>query len=312
MWDEWVVDKNRLFSVLVGRGCPFNCTYCSNHALAKISPGKYVRFRSPENVITELHEIVTHYPAVRTIHLEVETLGANLEYAYALCNQLEGFNADRPTPVNFSVNFAVTKNVINDHENLLKALKRANVDYINIGLESGSERVRTKILRRPRYSNEEIVAFSRAAALHGIDINLFVLMGIPGETVADFKDTIACVRQCDPQYVYLSVFYPFPGTDLYRKAKEMKIFDDDIVDPVAERRKASLDLPGFSKKQIQREYYLFPYYAFRGKKPLYKIIASIIRGYIYAQPGLNALYMRLVHHHMLKRLHVKLLGAFRN
>jgi radical SAM superfamily enzyme YgiQ (UPF0313 family) len=54
MWDKWVAETDRMPSVLLGRGCPNKCTYCSNHALAKIAGGRYVRFRSPEDVTIRL------------------------------------------------------------------------------------------------------------------------------------------------------------------------------------------------------------------------------------------------------------------
>ena len=48
MWIPWYANPLSRPSVLLGRGCPFQCTYCCNHALQRISDGKYVRFRSAE------------------------------------------------------------------------------------------------------------------------------------------------------------------------------------------------------------------------------------------------------------------------
>lgn len=304
MWEGWVADKNRMVSVLLGRGCPYKCTYCSNHALAKVSNGRYVRFRSPENVTGELKEIVEYYPSVRTIYLEIETLGVNLEYAYRICDHLEKFNSKLKSALSFGANFAVTKKMVND-ETLIKKLKRANFDFINVGLESGSEKIRNEILRRPKYSNQDIIAFCKLLKTTGIHINLFVLIGIPGERLSDFKETLACAKDCDPQHIYLSIFYPFPGTDLYLMAKKMKLFKEDIVDPTSEKKKATLDLPGLSKKRIQREYYLFPFNAYKGRKPLYKILAMILRQYIYAHPKLNSFYRRSTSYKALRGLQKK-------
>ncbi len=84
MWYPWIVDINSRPSVLVGRGCPNKCTYCSNHALSKISCGTYVRFRTPESIVREIRKIIGENPAIREIYLEVETLSVNLKYAYSL------------------------------------------------------------------------------------------------------------------------------------------------------------------------------------------------------------------------------------
>ena len=178
MWDEWVSDRNGTVSVLVGRGCPNRCTYCSNHALAKISSGRYVRFRSPDSVIGELEEIVTKYSSVNNLYLEIETFQANLKYTYSMCDRLEEFVAGLGRPVTFGTNLVVTRKMVED-PTLIEKLRRAHFGYVKIGLESGSERIRNEILRRPRYSNEDLVAFCREARKAGIKVFLYVLVGIP-------------------------------------------------------------------------------------------------------------------------------------
>jgi radical SAM superfamily enzyme YgiQ (UPF0313 family) len=293
MWDEYVSNKQGKHSLLLGRGCPNKCTYCSNHALARVSKGRYVRFRSPEKVIAELDEIVEYYPSVNIVALEMETFAVSLEYAYEICDLLERFNADRKEPMAFAANLAVTKNVIGN-EDLLKRLKRANFSYINIGLESGSEKIRNEILKRPRYSNRDFIAFCRMVKKYGINFNFYVLIGIPGETVHDFRETAAFVRECDPQNVLLSIFYPYPGTELYLTAKKMGLFTEYILDPALERRKALMDLPGFSKKQIQREYLLFNYKVYKGRKPLIQILTPTLIKYRDLHPGLYALYQKII------------------
>ena len=57
MWYKWIDNPRLGYTVLLGRGCPFMCTYCSNHALRKLAKGRYVRFRSPEIIINEIENI---------------------------------------------------------------------------------------------------------------------------------------------------------------------------------------------------------------------------------------------------------------
>jgi radical SAM superfamily enzyme YgiQ (UPF0313 family) len=292
MWDEHVSNKEGIHSLLLGRGCPHKCTYCSNHALARVSKGRYVRFRSPEKIMGELNEIVEYYPSVNIVFLEMETFAVNLEFAYEMCDLLEKFNANRKKPMAFGANFAVTKNVVANEE-LLKRLSRANFSFMNIGLESGSERIRNRILKRPGYSNREFMAFCRAVNKRGININLNVLIGIPGETVRDFRETASFVRECAPQSACLYIFYPYPGTELYLTAKEMGLFTEHILAPGLERRRPVLDLPGFSKKRIQREYLLFDYLVFRGRKPFMQILTPTLIKYRDLHPGIHSLYQKI-------------------
>ena len=57
MWHDWVMAKRLTQQVILpSRGCPYNCSYCSNHALRKLAGGKYVRLRQPASIVQELRE----------------------------------------------------------------------------------------------------------------------------------------------------------------------------------------------------------------------------------------------------------------
>ena len=291
IWREWIADAGSGAALLLGRGCPNRCSYCSNHALCRIASGRYVRFRSPSNVIGELRQLVQDSPGLERVYLEVETLGANLEYTFELCAHLAAFNRERERPLSFGTNLALVRKIAANEELLIR-LKEANFAFLNIGLESGSERVRQEILRRPRYSNGEIISFCRLAASHGLAINLYVLIGVPGETLADFRETVAVARSCMPANVSLSIFQPYPGTDLYTTAMEMGLMGEETLVSTAERRVARLDLPGFSRRQIQWAYITFYYRVFRGSRPLADRLAVTVRTALEAWPAVSAFYHR--------------------
>lgn len=58
MWTDWIKEDLRArHAVLLGRGCPFDCAYCSNHALRKVASGNYVRLRilNRKRVVLQLY-----------------------------------------------------------------------------------------------------------------------------------------------------------------------------------------------------------------------------------------------------------------
>ncbi|MGB9177098.1 MAG: radical SAM protein [Methanoregula sp.] len=276
LWYNWIDDLDLRPSVLIGRGCPNKCTFCSNHALSKVTTGTYVRFRSPENIVKEITEMVKKNPNIHSIYLEIETLSVNVPYAYDLFTSLEKFNENRGIPIEFGVNVSPVKKII-ENEDFFIRLKRANFTSINIGLESGSERVRKEILRRPSYKNDDIVNFCKLARKYNIKVMLNLLVGIPGETKKEYYETIACARKCEPNSIQMSIFEPYPGTDLYTFCIEHGLFSPENREILkSNRSRAYMDLPGFSKFAIQREYYLFSYRVWGFRTPLNFVDVGLI------------------------------------
>jgi anaerobic magnesium-protoporphyrin IX monomethyl ester cyclase len=264
MWQKWTAKKDpEICSILLSRGCPFSCTYCCNHALRTISQGKYVRYRTTKNIIEEIRALSLDFPTIKGIYLENETIAANKDWCIELCSELEFLNATARRPLSFGVNIRVAPHI--DLERIFSAFKKADFRFVNIGLESGSERVRREILRR-NYSNEDIINAVKCARRYGLQIAIYNLIGIPGETLEDFKETIRINRICKPDRHFTSIFYPYPGTDLYLLCKKQGLLPK-IIDPSREREKAVLDLPGFSRKEIQESYLFFSLYICKGLKP---------------------------------------------
>ncbi len=283
MWIEWIDPDNKDFQypILLGRGCPHLCTYCSNHALRKIASDKYVRMRSVDNVMQEINEVISTFPKVREIYFEVETIGVNRKWAFELCYNLEKLNSHLKKPLSFGVNLRITQNA--DYSELFAVFKRSNFRFINIGLESGSERIRREVLKR-NYSNEDVIRTVQQAKKYGIEVSFFNLIGIPGETFNDFMETVEMNRKCQPNRHMTSIFYPYPGTELYSFCKAQGLIGESFFDEV-ERTKAVLNLPGFSEKEIQRCFTMFDYYIYKGHKPLYvlliKLLISKMKSYYY-------------------------------
>ncbi|NPV60919.1 MAG: B12-binding domain-containing radical SAM protein [Actinobacteria bacterium] len=290
MWMPWVANPVSRPSILVGRGCPFNCTYCCNHALRKAAPGRYVRLRSPENIARELVALKEAEPTFAEAYLEVETLGVDREWAAELCAELKKANAGFAVPVSFGANLRVTPNA--DYEGLFAALSDAGFRFVNIGLESGSERIRREVLNR-RYSNRDIIGAVETARRHGMQVGIYNLIGLPGETPRDFRDTVEVNRACQPDWFLLSVFFPYPGTKLHEKCRELGLLDKPL-DSYMERRRPVLDLPGFSKRQVGRRRDWFPFMVYRGRRPVKELLWLVAMAKIYSNHRLADVHRRLM------------------
>ncbi len=262
MWQEWILETNTKPAVLVGRGCPYQCTYCSNHRLRKVSSGKYVRLRTPGHVIAEIRQLHTAFPAIDEIYLEIETLGVDLKWLDIFCEELCQFGKETDFQLKFGTNLRIFPTM--DIEAVFENFKKANIVSVTIGLESGSYRIRKEILNR-NYSNELLLKVATEAKKQGIDIALFNMVGLPTETPLEFSETLEMNQKIQPAFHATSIFFPYPGTQLYEMCEEMKWIPDKI-ETRDERQIATLDLPGFSRKQIQKSFDSFHYNLYKTKK----------------------------------------------
>jgi radical SAM superfamily enzyme YgiQ (UPF0313 family) len=289
LWEDWVMSPAKTHHMLQpSRGCPFGCTYCSNHAIRKISGGKYVRFRSPASILSELRHLKERYPELESLYLQSETIAVDLEWLETLSHQVHELNQQFQPPIAFACNFRVTRSLLTD--SVFGALERLGVRTIEIGLESGSERLRAQVLRR-NYTNEEFVQAVTLARRHGMKVNVYNMIGLPGESLSDYEETVAVNHQVCPDQSLTSIFFPYPGTDLYERCQEQGLLKD-LRQVTSERDRPALNLPGFSTRQIQTAYDWFEYRIYAGHRPFHYRLRKVLRNKIRSHKLSHLVFMR--------------------
>jgi anaerobic magnesium-protoporphyrin IX monomethyl ester cyclase len=312
IWQKWILEPQTRLTVLLGRGCPYSCTYCSNHRLKEISKGEYVRMRSPENILMEIERLNEKFPSVDEYFLEVETIGYDMNWLVNLCGKLREFNLSKANKLKFGTNLRIFPNM--DFERVFQNLKLANFDSVIIGLESGNERIRKEILNRV-YSNANILQAVEIARKHEIKIGIFNMVGLPTETQEDFSDTLRMNQAIKPDWHSTSIFSPYQGTRLYDLTDKMGLLPKKL-NSKDERQKAVLSLPGFSSSQIQRSFDSFHYniYKVHENKKALKIFIYFIMKYMghNASVNLKLTILRVLYilglYNLAKK--AKLLGVF--
>ena len=281
IWQKWILEPQTRITILLGRGCPYNCTYCCNHRLRKIAGGTYVRLRNPDNIVQEIELIHEELPAIDEYFLEVETIGCDMDWLNDLCEKLSRLNRSKSHKLRFSTNLRISP--LMDYDSIFRNLKHANFESVIIGLESGNERIRKEILNRA-YSNENILQAVQSARKHGIKIGLFNMVGIPTETPADFAETVKMNQLIEPDWHSTSIFFPYQGTKLYELTEELGLIPQKL-NTNSERQKAVLNLPGFSRNQIQQSFDSFHYLVYKAHKS--KTFPKLIIYYIMQFTGHN-------------------------
>jgi radical SAM superfamily enzyme YgiQ (UPF0313 family) len=117
-------------SILTSRGCPFKCTYCASNKLW----GRKVRFRTPENVFEEIKYRYNKF-GVRKFRFNDDTFTLNRQRLEKLCELIIKFKEE------MKIKWMCDTRADQLNENTLKIMKNAGCTDINIGVESGSEKI---------------------------------------------------------------------------------------------------------------------------------------------------------------------------
>ena len=70
----------------------------------------------------------------------------------------------------------------------------------------------------------------RTAKSLGILVHGQFIIGMPSETIQDIEQTIGWAEQADCDYTTFSIATPYPGTEMYKYAKEKGFLLDDELD----------------------------------------------------------------------------------
>jgi radical SAM superfamily enzyme YgiQ (UPF0313 family) len=199
-------ERQGVGTFLASRGCPYKCTYCSNQLLRTIygSKGKPVRFRSVDNLIDEIKNATEHYPFIHTVNFHDDILFLYRKWA-------EEFAEKYSEEINLPFMCNVRADLTNDA--VVKLLKKAGCILVKIGLESGNEEIRSKVLNR-HSSNEQIkkvFALCKKAGLLTLSYNM---VGIPYETPGTILDTIKLNASVSPNFMNVTIYQPYKGTKL--------------------------------------------------------------------------------------------------
>ncbi len=239
-------EKPGVIHISTQRGCPFPCTYCAArmwNELYEEGSKAFGRRRSVDNVIAELKEIRSRGPLVWVAFLD-DTFTLHHPWVRDFCDRYED---------EIGVDFSVLARVETVNERLMHRLAKAGCKMVTYGIESGSYRVRRDILSRP-VKNQRFKDVMRWTADAGMmSVNNYML-GLPGETREDLEQTLQLAAELDAYDFAYYVFYPFPGTHLFRVCQSRGLLPDDYLDLPANHRTSILELEHLSHDDIA-EYY---------------------------------------------------------
>ena len=215
------VDHKHTFKsyVTIMNGCNNFCTFC----IVPHTRGREVS-RHPQNIISEVRKLgKTPCVEVTLLGQNVNSYGKDLKENYNFANLLVDLNqVDGIERIRF-----MTSHPKDMSDDVIEAI--ANCDKvcpsIHLAIQSGSTKLLKKMNRR--YSKENILSLVSKIRerIPGVSITTDLIVGFPGETEADFQDTLDVVEACNFDSAFSFIYSIREGTPA---AKMKDQIDDEI------------------------------------------------------------------------------------
>ncbi|MBK5275372.1 MAG: cobalamin-dependent protein [Desulfuromonadales bacterium] len=189
--------------ILTARGCPSACYFCSSPNFWE----RKVRFRSPRRIVDEMIAIRARYGLIY-FSLRDDTFTADRARTVEFCRLLIEGRA------HVLWNCQSRVNVLD--EELLVWMKRAGCECIQLGVESGSPRILS--LLGKKITPDQVERVAGLIRKVGINLSIYLITDVPGETEDDMRLTIELIRRTRPDDGYVSPLAYFPGTQMFEEA----------------------------------------------------------------------------------------------
>ncbi|HUU00757.1 MAG TPA: radical SAM protein [Myxococcota bacterium] len=213
-FERFVVAKRGFGEIIAGRGCPYHCRFCQNHALVKRyrdglggTPASwpYIRLRSIDNLLAELKEMRSRAPSLKAIMFGDDRLAFDKAW-------LTEFAERYPAEIGLPFIANATADRIDAESAAL--LDRAGCNMIKLGVECAPGRIRKQVLGRPFDEATIRTAFGHLK-MRGINTMAYLMVGIPTETPDDVLATFRFCAGLRPDALRVAMFCPFPGTEIH-------------------------------------------------------------------------------------------------
>jgi len=196
-------------------GCPFHCDFCCIQAPFKqgeesngYSPrvNSYRRW-NPESVIAQIDTLVNEY-GVKNIKFADEIFVLNNKHVSGICDLI----IERK----YDLNIWVYARVDSWSPEILEKMKSAGINWICLGIESGSVRVRDNVHKG--YKHGDVHKAVEAIRNVGINIIANYLFGLPEDNIESMQETLDLAFELNCEFANFYCAMAYPGSKLYKRA----------------------------------------------------------------------------------------------
>jgi len=212
-----------------GRGCPFNCIYCSTSSFFC----KKYRTKSPERLVLEIEHILKKY-GITDFHMTHDLFALNKENTRRFCQLI------RRKGLKISWYCMMRPDIID--RDLIDEMIKSGLNHAFFGIESGSPKIQRVIQKRLNLRSV------KNTIKHIRDKNILVtssfVVGFPEEDNKDISKTLELAQSCTSMNgrIQINTVQPFAGSKFDKKYSTHLKFDHYAVMFDASLKKSDIDM----------------------------------------------------------------------
>ncbi len=212
-------------------GCPYDCSYCNIRALYDGKSG--IRFRDPQKVIEEIDFLVKRYK-VKNIKFLDELFAINEDRVNLICDLI----IER----GYDLNIWAYARINTVNEKMLKKMKKAGINWLGFGIESGSQVIRAGV-DKLGFGQEAINKIVKMTQEIGIYVAGNFIFGLPNDTLETMQETLDLAKELNCEMANFYTAMAYPGSRLYEEAQREGIKLPDSWLGFAQLNEETLPLP---------------------------------------------------------------------
>jgi len=242
-WFLFVPRKENVLSVMISRGCPWNCAFCHN-----VWRGTPFRIYTPEKVVEEIERLKRDFELNYFIFRD--------DNIFSSKKKIRGI-LEAIINANLEVKWGANARVDSLDEEIIELSKQAGCQKLNFGFESGSQRMLDEVNKQTTV--EKALETGKLCRKFKIQVSGSFIVGHPNEESNDIHATKKMIRNLKLDSIGIALATPFPGTQWWTIAENRGLipreldwasFDFDHV-PIKLNQNFSIK----KLKSIQKEFY---------------------------------------------------------
>lgn len=196
-------------------GCPCRCSFCciqapfrNGEVVAGYSDNaNSYRMWHADSVIAEIDILVTKF-GIRNLKFADELFVLDPDHVEGICNRI----IER----DYNLNIWAYARVDTLKESILPKLKKAGINWLALGIESASERVRANSSKG--FAGSKIKDSVNRIRDHGINIGANYIFGLPEDNHDTMQATLDLAIELNTEWANFNCAMAYPGSQLYQQA----------------------------------------------------------------------------------------------